>query len=47
MIFLAFIGCVLFLLTCVYPVQGHVLSGYVVIFLYMSTAIESLLASSR
>ena len=45
MIFLAFIGCVLFLLTCVYPVQGHVLSGYVVIFLYMSTAIESLLSS--
>jgi putative pyoverdin transport system ATP-binding/permease protein len=45
MIFLAFIGCVLFLLTRIYPVQGHVLSGYVVIFLYMSTAIESLLSS--
>ncbi|MFM0502680.1 cyclic peptide export ABC transporter [Paraburkholderia caffeinilytica] len=45
MILLAFIGCVLFLLTRFQPVQAHVLSGYAVVFLYMIMPIEGLLSS--
>jgi putative ATP-binding cassette transporter len=44
-IFFAFIGCVLFLLTRIYPVSGHVMSGYAVIFLYMMMPIEGLLSA--
>ncbi|WP_250517853.1 cyclic peptide export ABC transporter [Caballeronia sp. INDeC2] len=44
-IFFAFIGCVLFLLTRFYPVQGPVMSGYAMIFLYMIMPIEGLLSA--
>jgi putative ATP-binding cassette transporter len=45
MILLAFIGCVLFLLTRFQMVETHVLSGYAVVFLYMIMPIEGLLSS--
>ncbi|MDR5815310.1 MULTISPECIES: cyclic peptide export ABC transporter [unclassified Caballeronia] len=45
MILLAFIGCVLFVLTRFHAVDVHVLSGYAVVFLYMIMPIEGLLSS--
>ncbi|MDR5776818.1 MULTISPECIES: cyclic peptide export ABC transporter [unclassified Caballeronia] len=45
MILLAFIGCVLFVLTRFHTVDVHVLSGYAVVFLYMIMPIEGLLSS--
>ncbi|MFM0502684.1 cyclic peptide export ABC transporter [Paraburkholderia caffeinilytica] len=44
-IFFAFIGCVLFVLARLYPVSGHVMSGYAMIFLYMIMPIEGLLSA--
>ncbi|HXZ07324.1 MAG TPA: cyclic peptide export ABC transporter [Paraburkholderia sp.] len=44
-IFFAFIGCVLFVLTRFFPVSGHVMSGYAMIFLYMIMPIEGLLSA--
>ena len=44
-IFFAFIGCVLFVLARVYPVESHVMSGYAMIFLYMILPIEGLLSA--
>lgn len=44
-IFFAFIGCVLFLLSRFYPVSGHVMSGYAMIFLYMIMPIEGMLSA--
>jgi putative ATP-binding cassette transporter len=44
-ILFAFIGVTLFVLARMYPVSGHVMSGYAMIFLYMIMPIEGLLSA--
>lgn len=44
-ILFAFIGITLFVLARMYPVSGHVMSGYAMIFLYMIMPIEGLLSA--
>lgn len=45
LVFLAFIGCVLFVLSRIYPVAPQVMSGYAIVFLYMTMPIEGLLSA--
>ncbi|OBR50055.1 cyclic peptide export ABC transporter [Paraburkholderia tropica] len=44
-IFFTFIGCVLFVFSRLFPIEGHVMSGYAMLFLYMMLPIEGLLAA--
>jgi len=44
-IFFTFIGCVLFVFARLFPIEGHVMSGYAMLFLYMMLPIEGLLAA--
>ncbi|WGS52779.1 cyclic peptide export ABC transporter [Paraburkholderia sp. D15] len=45
LILFAFVGLTLFVLTRVYTVETHVMSGYALVFLYMIMPIENLLAA--